>query len=176
MSFVVEEVDEGHITIGTKEDAFYRGFLKGTFKSLPLSVQFIGERTYVWNNLSRVDILERGDEILSINDLSMVEIRELIFKYTNSDGDINSFKQMRLSQELSARYFWFIEQVDEFVIEYRKQGSERTESIKIEALTRTEMSQWSQKRKLRRKSTNKETKDDHKNTSKDKDMNNGRTD
>ena len=36
LCLAVEKVEEGHVTIGTREDAFYRGFLKGTFKSLPL--------------------------------------------------------------------------------------------------------------------------------------------
>jgi hypothetical protein len=151
LCLAVEEAEEGHITIGTKNDAFYRGFLKGDFKSLPLTVQFLGERAYVWNNLSRKDALERGDEILSINGRSMAEIRTLIFQYTNSDGYINSFKQRRLSKELSARYFWFIEQASQFIIEYRKQGSENTKTVQLEALTRTEMSEWSIKRSLKKK-------------------------
>lgn len=150
LCLAVEEVEEGHITIGTKEDAFYRGFLKGRFKSLPLSVQFLGERAYVWNNLSRENGLERGDEILSINGRSMPEIRALIFQYTNSDGAINTFKQKRLSKELSARYFWFIEQSNVFIIEYRKRHSEKIEKIQLEALTRAEMSKWSIKRSLKK--------------------------
>jgi C-terminal processing protease CtpA/Prc len=148
LCLAVEEVEEGHITIGTKEDAFYHGFLKGNFKSLPLSVEFLGDRAYVWNNLSRADVLERGDEILSINGRSMAEIRTLIFKYTNSDGDIETFKQLRLSKELSARYFWFIEQASQFTIEYRKRHSESTKEVQLEALTRIEMSEWSVKRAL----------------------------
>ncbi|CAA6828999.1 MAG: Peptidase, S41 family [uncultured Aureispira sp.] len=150
LCLAVEKVEEGHVTIGTREDAFYRGFLKGTFKSLPLSVQFLGERAYVWNNLSRVDALERGDEILSINGRSMAEIRTLIFQYTNSDGDIETFKQMRLSKELSARYFWFIEQTSQFTIEYRKRHSEGTKEVQLEALTRIEMSEWAVKRALKK--------------------------
>ena len=150
LCLAVEQVEEGHITIGTREDAFYRGFLKGDFKSLPLSVQFLGERAYIWNNLSRVEELERGDEILSINGRSMAEIRTLIFQYTNSDGDIESFKQSRLSKELSARYFWFIEQSSQFVIEYRKRRSESTKVVQLEALTRTEMSEWSIKRAFKK--------------------------
>lgn len=150
LCLAVEEVGEGHITIGTKEDAFYRGFLKGDFKSLPLSVQFLDERAYVWNNLSSIEGLERGDEILSINGRSMSEIRRLIFQYTSSDGNIKTFKQMRLSKELSARYFWFIEQANLFTIEYRKRASESTNTIQLKALTRTEMSEWSVKRGLKK--------------------------
>lgn len=150
LCLAVEDVEEGHITIGTKEDVFYRGFLQGDFKSLPLSVQFLGERAYAWNNLSRSDTLERGDEILSINGRSMAEIRDLIFQYTNSDGDIKTFKQKRLSKELSARYFWFVEQPSQFVITYRKRRSESTKTLQLEALTRTEMSEWSIKRGLKK--------------------------
>lgn len=150
LCLAVEKVEEGHLTIGTKEDAFYRGLLKGNFKSLPLGVQFLGSRAYVWNNLSRELVLERGDEILSINGRSMEEIRKLIFQYTNSDGDIETFKQKRLSKELSARYFWFIEQPNHFVIEYRNRHSESIKVVQLEALTRTEMSEWSTKRALKK--------------------------
>jgi C-terminal processing protease CtpA/Prc len=150
LCLAVEKVEEGHLTIGTKEDAFYRGFLKGDFKSLPLGVQFLGSRAYVWNNLSREAVLERGDEILSINGRSMEEIRKLIFQYTNSDGDIKTFKQRRLSKELSARYFWFIEQPNQFVIEYRNRHSESIKVVQLEALTRIEMSEWSTKRALKK--------------------------
>lgn len=149
LCLAVEEVEEGHLTIGTAQDTFYRGFLKGRFKSLPLGVQYLGARAYVWNNLSREDALERGDEILSINGRSMAEIRRLIFQYTNSDGYINTFKQMRLSKELSARYFWFIEQPNQFVVEYKKQSSDTVQKVFLEALTRTEMSEWSIKRGLK---------------------------
>jgi hypothetical protein len=150
LCLAVEEVEEGHLTIGTAEDTFYRGFLKGDFKSLPLSVEFLGKRAYVWHNLSRVDVLEKGDEILSINGRSMAEIRSLIFQYTNSDGYINTFKQQRLSKELSARYFWFIEQPEEFVVEYKKRRSEATKIVRLEALTRTEMAEWFIKRALKK--------------------------
>ncbi|MBL4649054.1 MAG: hypothetical protein JKY03_04935 [Aureispira sp.] len=150
LCLAVEKVEEGHLTIGTEKDAFYRGFLKGNFKSLPLGVQFLEDRAYVWNNLSREDFLERGDEILSINGRSMGEIRKLIFQYTNSDGYIKTFKQKRLSKELSARYFWFIEQPSQFVIKYRKRYSESTKVVQLEALTRTEMSEWSIKRALKK--------------------------
>ena len=150
LCLAVEEVEEGHLTIGTKKDAFYDGFLKGDFKSLPLSVQFLGERVYIWNNLSRATVLERGDEILSINGRSMAEIRKLIFQYTSSDGYIKTFKQIRLSKELSARYFWFIEEVAQFTIIYKKKNSEQINTIQLEALTRTEMSEWFVKRGLKK--------------------------
>lgn len=146
----VEEVGEGHITIGTPKDEFYRGFLEGDFKSLPLSVQFLGDRVYVWNNMSAKETLNRGDEILSINGRSTKEIRDLIFQYTNSDGYINTFKQQRLSKELSARYFWFVEQVDQFVLTYRKYNTKRIDTIYLNALTRAEMSTWSIKRNLKK--------------------------
>lgn len=150
LSLAIEEVGEGHITIGTAKDEFYRGFLEGNFKSLPLSVQFLGDRVYVWNNMSEENILERGDEILSINGRSMTEIRDLIFQYTNSDGYINTFKQQRLSKELSARYFWFVEQADQFVVTYQKQHTNSVDTIYLNALTRTEMSAWSIKRGLKK--------------------------
>ena len=57
---------------------------------------------------------------------------------------------MRLSKELSARYFWFIEQTSQFTIEYRKRHSEGTKEVQLEALTRIEMSEWAVKRALKK--------------------------
>lgn len=149
LCFAVEEVDEGHVTIGTEQDAFYRGFLKGQFKSLPLSIQLLGGRAYVWNNLSQVDELERGDELVSINGRSIARIQTEIFKYTISDGAIETFKEKRLSNEFSARYFWFVEQPDSFRLVYRKKELPTTKELVVAALTRTEMASWSTKRKLK---------------------------
>jgi len=142
----VAEANEAHITIGGTSDVFYTGFLDGTYKSLPLSVKAIGQRIFVWFNLSNDNTLERGDEILSINNRSIDEIRREIFKYTVSDGAIETFKTHRFGKEFSARYFWFIERPNSFVIEYKKRGSEEIKSVKLDALTRTEMSTWSIKR------------------------------
>lgn len=150
LCLAVEGVDEGHLTIGTEKDSFYHGFLEGNFKSLPLSVQFLGERAYVWNNLSEEDVLEQGDEILSINGRSMAAIRRLIFEYTSSDGHIETFKQQRLSKELSARYFWFVERPQQFLIEYKKRGTILPQKVSLKALTRAEMAAWSRKRALKK--------------------------
>ena len=140
---------EGHITIGTAEDDFFKGFLKGDFKSLPLSLQCLGERAYVWHNLSRKDALERGDELLTINGQSIASIRQQIFQHTASDAGIETFKQKRYSNEFAARYFWFVERPDSFQITYKKHGEERIRTVVLEALTRSEMSQWSIKRQYK---------------------------
>lgn len=142
----VAAANEAHVTIGGTNDVFYAGFLDGTYKSLPLSVKAIGQRVFVWFNLSTDNTLERGDEILSINGRSIHEIQREIFKYTVSDGEIETFKIHRFGKELSARYFWFIERPNTFVLEYKKQGSETISTITLDALTRTEMSTWSIKR------------------------------
>lgn len=146
LRLAVAAVNEGHMTVGVETDPFYKGFYDNEFKSLPLDLQFFEDRAYLWRNFSESDDLERGDEILFINGHSIAEIRALIFTYTCSDGDILPFKQMRLSTELFARYFWFVEQPDLFNIEYRKNGSEKTQELELKALTRTEMSKWIQTR------------------------------
>lgn len=148
LCLAAEEVDEAHITIGTEQDAFYKGFLQGNFRSLPLSVKFLGERAYVWNNLSENDRLERGDEILRINGKKTADLRAEIFRYTISDGDIETFKQTRLSNEFAARYFWFVEQPDSFNIVYKKQNEQAANVVTLNALTRREMTAWSAKRNL----------------------------
>lgn len=145
----VEGMEEGHITIGSRKDAFYHGFLEGDFKSLPLSVKFLGEKAYVWNNLSRSDHLERGDEILSINGRSIAAIRAQIFQHTVSDGQIETFKQERLTKEFSARYFWFVEQTDSFFIEFKRADLIAVQQVHIEALTRSEMASWATHRQLK---------------------------
>lgn len=149
LCFATTGAYEGHITIGTTEDEFFKGFLKGDFKSLPLSLQCLGERAYIWHNLSRNDVLERGDELLSINGQSIASIRQQIFQHTVSDAGIETFKQKRYSKEFAARYFWFIERPDRFQITYKKHGEEQIRTVVLEALTRSEMSQWSIKRQYK---------------------------
>ncbi len=143
LSLFVACANEGHITTGSKDDEFYKGFFSEEFKSLPLEVRFIENRIFVWRNFSSDTVLQKGDEILSINGYTPTEIRNTIFRYTASDGSIETYKQSRLSKELSARYFWFIEQPDLFLLEYRKRGSEGTKEVQLPALSRPEMSRWS---------------------------------
>jgi hypothetical protein len=139
----VASANEGHITTGGKNDEFYKGFFNEEFKSLPLEVRFIENRIFVWRNFSSDTVLQKGDEILSVNGNTPSEIRKIIFRYTASDGTIETYKQSRLSKELSARYFWFVEQPDVFLLEYRKRGSEGTKEVQLPALSRPEMSKWS---------------------------------
>ncbi len=146
LCWAVAGANEAHLTVGSQKDAFYKGFFGDEYKSLPLGVRYIGDKIYVWRNFSSDSTLEQGDEILSINGHSAAAIRQQIFKYTASDGAIETSKQNRLSKELSARYFWFIEQPDFFTVEYRKKGSEQSQELELAALSRPEMSKWSIRR------------------------------
>lgn len=148
LSWAAEAVNEGHVKIGTEQDEFYKGFFAGEYKSLPLSVECLGEKVFVWLNYSSDSSLQRGDEILSINNHSIADIRQEIFNYTVADAGIETFKQMRFCSELAARYFWFVEQPDSFAIEYKKLGAKRLQKTKLPALTHPEMSQQAAKNKI----------------------------
>lgn len=139
ISYIVEAVNEGHVKIGEEKDEFYKGFFEGKYKSLPLALECLGERAFVWLNYSNDSSLQRGDEILSINGRKIADIRQEIFRYTVADAGIETFKQIRYSSEFAARYFWFVEQPDSFVIEYKKNNSKRLFNTKIPALTHPEM-------------------------------------
>lgn len=152
LNYVLEAVHEGHITVGKANDVFYTGFATGQFKVLPLVVRGVGERVYIWTNLSNKEGLERGDELLSINGRSIAAIRRQIFDHTLADGYIESSKQLFFQAEFAARYFWFVEVADSFVLEYQVAGTNLTQTKTIAALTHLEMAQWMVKRDVQRPS------------------------
>lgn len=148
INYILESVHEGHINIGQAKDIFYTGFSSGKFKVLPLIVRGVGEQVYIWTNLSNKEVLKQGDELLSINGQSIATIRRQIFEHTLADGYIETSKQSFFQEEFSARYFWFVEVVDSFVLEYRPWGNTTTKTITIAALTHLEMAKWMVERKL----------------------------
>ncbi|MGH1335850.1 MAG: S41 family peptidase [Aureispira sp.] len=152
LNYVLEGVHEGHFTIGEANDVFYTGFATGQFKVLPLIVRGVGDQVYIWTNLSDEETLERGDELLRINGRPIEAIRRQIFEHTLADGYIESSKQLFFQDEFAARYFWFVEVVDSFVLEYRPAGTTRTRTITIAALTHMEMAEWMVKRDIVRPS------------------------
>ncbi len=152
LNYVLEAAHEGHLNIGSASDAFYTGFATGEFKVLPLIVRGIGEQVFVWTNLSNKPLLRRGDELLSINGRSIASIRRQIFEHTLADGHIESSKQAFFQEEFAARYFWFIEVPDSFVITYQPFGQSTTKTITIAALSHLDMAQWMVQRQLPRPS------------------------
>jgi hypothetical protein len=152
LNYVLEAVHEGHINIGKANDAFYTGFGTGEFEVLPLIVRSVGEQVYIWTNLSEEESLQRGDELLSINGRSISAVRRQIFDHTLADGYIESSKQLFFQEEFAARYFWFVETPDSFVLKYRPYGQAHTETTTIAALSHSEMAQWMVKRELPRPS------------------------
>ena len=150
LNYVLEAVHEGHLTIGQMDDVFYTGFATGQFKVLPLIVRGVGTQVYVWTNLSDNAVLKQGDELLSINGRSIDEVRRQIFDHTLADGYIESSKQLFFQEEFAARYFWFVEVADSFVLEYRPWGQAQSKTVTIAALTHLEMAEWMVKRKLPR--------------------------
>lgn len=147
----VEPIGEAHLIIGGTDDEVYKGLLEGRSKSLPLSFRGTGARLMVWDNLSDVEVLKRGDEILSINGRSIAAIRAKIFEHTLCDGEIESSKDLRWIKEFSARYFWFIEQTKTFKLTYRPWQTDSVKTVELSALNHLEMVQWSQERGLRSK-------------------------
>ncbi|MFK7797907.1 MAG: S41 family peptidase [Aureispira sp.] len=152
LNYVLEAVHEGHLTIGQANDVFYTGFATGKFKVLPLIVRGVGEQVYIWTNLSNKEVLKQGDELLRINGRSIEDIRRQIFDHTLADGYIESSKQLFFQEEFAARYFWFVEAVDSFVLEYRPWGQTTPKTTTIAALTHLEMAKWMVERKLPRPS------------------------
>lgn len=152
LHYVLEGVHEGHLNIGKASDIFYKGFATGEFKVLPLIVRGVGEEVYIWTNLSAQEGLKRGDKLLSINGRSLPDIRHQIFEHTLADGYIESSKQLFFLEEFAARYFWFVEQADSFVLEYQPLGSSSTQTLHLAALTHLEMANWMVKRNIPRPS------------------------
>lgn len=98
LSYVLAKIDCGHTT-----DRFSKEYLKyldtvRNEKFFPLSLKLWDDTAVVAVNLHRRDtILKRGTVIQSINNRSMSEIKDTLYKYISSDGFNTTHKNQILS-------------------------------------------------------------------------------
>ncbi|MCK8491400.1 S41 family peptidase [Spirosoma sp. RP8] len=100
----------------TKE--WRRGF--DTWKTFPLFILPIQNRSYVLFNGTANPLIKPGFELLRINGRDMASIQQILYRYHWSDGYIQTSKEASMKGALFALfYYWFVEQPDTFQLSFR---------------------------------------------------------
>ena len=139
VSLLVAGANEGHFVVGSFNNnatKIYRGFFDGTFKYLPLSLAFLGNRAYVTHNFSQENSLQKGWEVLEINDEKITAIVERLFAFIPADGDILTAKYHRLNTSFPALYYWYIDQPASFKLKVLPTGQDSPVTLNIAASNR----------------------------------------
>ncbi|GAB5523149.1 MAG: S41 family peptidase [Roseivirga sp.] len=104
ITFLLNKVRCGH-TRSSMPTMANDGF-KSNHLFLPVSVVYLEDKLYIDDFLTNEGALKKGEEILTINGLSVKEINRRIFDHHSSDGFINSSKY-----RLTERYFRYYYQL-----------------------------------------------------------------
>lgn len=104
VTFLLNKVRCGHTRSSlptTANDQF-----KNSHLFLPVSVTYLGDKLYIDDFLTSEGELKKGEEILTINGLSIKEINRRIFDHHSSDGFVNTSKY-RLTERYFRYYYQF---------------------------------------------------------------------
>ena len=129
--------NEGHFALGSWEDTVHSGFLDNRYRYMPLSVKILGGKMYVWVDNSDEDEMERGDEIMAINNWPAINILDLIYKAFPADGGITTYVDRNIELGFSWLYYFYIGQPEYFDLRVRTTGG-AGKDYRIKALTRDE--------------------------------------
>lgn len=84
-----------------------------SWKTLPLFMYPIQNRSYVLFNGTTDRTIKPGFELLSINGQSMTSIRQTMYRYQWADGYIQTSKKAAIQGQLFALfYYWFVDRPD----------------------------------------------------------------
>ncbi|MEO9871440.1 S41 family peptidase [Ekhidna sp.] len=131
--------NEGHFALGSWSDSPHQGFGNDTYKYLPLSIQILNGRIYLWNDYSNENQLERGDEIMIINGKSSKEIISQLIRYTPSDGNIVGYAHRSIQTSFNWMYYLYIDQSKTFEISYSKFRTGTESLVTIQPLTNSKL-------------------------------------
>jgi len=110
-------------------------FLQAGGRSFPLGVRIISGRVYVTQNLSGVEAIGPGDELLSLNGEPMSRLITRIARQVSAETDYMA--QSLIEQDFS-RYLWLERgAVEEFVLGVRHSAG-HTDQVRVPARTETE--------------------------------------
>lgn len=138
---------EGHTFVQSDTvTQIFQGFFRNEFAYLPISVQGASGKVYVWSNFSPDSTLERGAQILSINDRTTEEIVEHLSKFVIADGDIQTYKSEKAVDRFVSYYYWFLEKPKSFKIRYIPLGGKGIKEITLPAMVRDSMIAWRDRR------------------------------
>lgn len=132
--------NEGHFHLGDWNDIVHKGIPGNIYRYLPLSVKIAGGKIYVWEDYSDERKLNRGEEIISINEKNSDAILRQLYQTTPSDGNIITYASENIENGFPWMYYFYVEQCDEFRITC--QGSDQSEKeVSIKALIRSQQAE-----------------------------------
>ncbi|HOX75750.1 MAG TPA: S41 family peptidase [Bacteroidales bacterium] len=122
------------------EDHLYH-YYYGTDSLFPLKLMFSGKEGYVLDSYDQKTDIEKGTEILSINDKPLREIMSFLFQNMVADGRVESSRYLELSNFFPAYYANLIESPGQFRLTLRKSNGE-TENVLVPATTLSEIKEY----------------------------------
>jgi len=114
---LVTQIKCGHTEMIYSEN--FMNAIKENGKSMPLKVKIIENKAYVIDNLSDNQDISVGDEILSINSMSVNEIIKELKTYFSSDAFNESHKVYKINLNFSFAYN-YIESPEDFNLQVKK--------------------------------------------------------
>jgi C-terminal processing protease CtpA/Prc len=123
---IIESIKCSHTGIRLPEN--YQKGIHSSGNFLPLKLLLTGNKAFCISNYSNSEILP-GNEILSINNISIQNIKEKLYKYVPSDGDNETTKDYKLNHNFNSYYF-LIDNSNTFEIEYLNSDTKLKTSVK----------------------------------------------
>lgn len=134
--------NEGHIGVVDGDAALFRGFSENRYKYIPMSVQVVGDQLYIKDIYTSTEQLKNGMEIVSINGRSATAIIKLLQKHIPSDGIIQTFQRLKISDGFNWLYYLYIEQAEFFDLSIRISDSDQLFQSRIAATSLSEMREF----------------------------------
>lgn len=129
------------------QTVYYHSGSRSGSPLFPFFIKIIDNRLFIDNNLSNDLSLNRGTEILQINDLSSRQILETLLPTIHTNGFIETFRCRNLEQfslhqtynRFMVHYAIFIGRPATFRLKVRKYGDAAAVSVDVPALTSKEI-------------------------------------
>ena len=129
---VISSIKCGHTRISLSESTIK--YLNNQKVFIPLRLTFINGKAYVLNSIDE-ELIEKGVEVLSINNRKIDEIISEIFAKINSDGGITTAKFKKLDEKFHEFYCYYIEQAEKFTIQYISDNKGKPKTTTVYAIT-----------------------------------------
>jgi len=123
---IIESIKCSHTGIRLPEN--YQKTINSSGNFLPIKLLLTGNKAFCISNYSNSEILP-GNEILSINNISIQNIKEKLYKYVPSDGDNETTKDYQLNHNFNS-YYNLIDNSNTFEIEYLNSDTKLKTSVK----------------------------------------------
>ena len=119
IAYLIAEVKCEHTYCNPYGDNYEKKILQ--WKMIPMQLQFTSDKAYVVVNATADTSIHFGDEILSINHRPIDSIKQVLYKYMPSDGNMESSKEEALQNfsSFNIAYHLFIEQATAFDMEFK---------------------------------------------------------